>query len=383
MAVLSVGACRPIRHASAPRGTEPTTPQGPLSVEWRWHEEGFEIFEPSLSSDGGEVVFERRRHVAEAEPSAEDTSEDGEALAVPEVVIARVGSQEATRCDWGSSPVFSDDGRAVAFIHVAGAPTGEGDQAEPSEDDEVSVFEREPGRTRGLARPTSGSPLIPTFTPSGGTVVYVLYHGPEASDGVETVSLETGASCRLRPPDTRRGFYGVLWHPRWVHGHLLAVWSASGKARGTRGRRVDDLVDLSRRGGVLYSWPERADDESPPAWFARAGEGEVLLVDGERWVTVSLEGGEANTVLAPNDVPTTGAPSPDGGRLAWFDEMDPPEQTLTIHELPDGRKRGEWKPDGSIEAVTWSPRSDRLLATVRHVEDDRFLYDELVLLVAP
>jgi WD40 repeat protein len=351
---------------------------------WSWHEAHTEIYSPSFSKGGDEIALVRKKHTAdfhEAEelPEAEkkklsDPIKKNERYADPEVVILKIGNNEAARVDWGWSPAFSPDGQQVVYayqkkpisrVRVLGANLAGND---------IRLFRRDTKAISVLATPASAYFSDPTFAPDGKRVVYSLSGATNGewggNIGIARVSIDGTGNEVLYPATKDFELYHLIDSKRYIGDRLFALRSkpTSGGVHMAESY-LYELLDVGPPTKTVYTWATEKGSEEPMT-FCSDGKGEVLVYDGG-WHPISAA--KSDRTPASEDE-TPGVPSPDGRLLARAGD-----DGLEIVEFESQKIVKTFKVRGGIESITWSADSRRFaVVTTRYREGTEiFDHDEI------
>ncbi len=351
---------------------------------WSWHEAHTEIYSPSFSKSGDEIALVRKKHTAdfhEAEelPEAEkkklsDPIKKNERYADPEVVILKIGNNEAARVDWGWSPAFSPDGQQLVYAYQKKPISRVRVLAANLAGNDIRLFRRDSKAISVLATPERAYFSDPIFTPDGKHIVYSL-SGATNGDwggniGIARVSIDGTGNEILYPLTKDFELYHLIDSKRYIGERLFALRSkpTSGGVHMAESY-LYELLDVGPPAKPVYTWAtEKGSDE--PMTFCSDGKGEVLVYDGG-WHPVAAA--KSDPKPASEDE-TPGVLSPDGRLLARVGD-----DGLEILEFPGQKVLKTIKVRGGIESVTWSPDSRRFaVVTTRYREGTEiFDHDEI------
>lgn len=289
----------------------------------------------SLSGDGGRVAW--------------SASPAGRRGTSPEsgIWVARVGAPDSARrwTWWGRdhSPVWSPDGRSLAFLSTRGESGKAG----------IHVMSAEGGEARPwVCRARDVAAFA--WSPDGGRIAYVAPEDPSDEDERRDKERDD--------PDVR----GERWHP-----HRLYVAEATELPDGSATDATDapapePIADLDRHVAAL-AWSPEGDRIAVTTWptpeldDSREASIEVVDVASSRRRTVTAGYG-------PRDLTWTR----DGRRLAWLSTVDQqPQGSFTLWSTEvDGGGAAIAGPgsdgDRCVSGVTQGRAADEVLITVAH-----------------
>jgi len=355
---------------------------GPL---WSWHEADTEIYSPSFSNNGEELVIVRKRHIPDFH-EAEEISESerkkrsapidkNERYADPEVVILKIGTKTATRIDWGWSPAFSLDSQQVAYAFQKKPISRFRVLAETQAGNDIRLFRRDRKAISVLATAATGYLSDPIFAPDGKRVVYSLsdaINGAWGGNiGIGQVAIDGTGNEILYPATKDFELYHLIDPKRFIGNRLFAFRSkpTSGGTY-TADSYAYELLDVGPPAKPIYTWPNEKGED--PMIFASDAEGEVLVYDrGWRKTTAPPKSDEKSS--AKEERP--GIPSPDGRAICLAGGSG-----LEIREFGTQKILKTIKVRGEIQGIKWSPDSRRLaVVTTRNREGkgEIFAHDEI------
>ena len=351
---------------------------------WSWHEAHTEIYSPNFSKSGEEIALVRKKHTAdfhEAEelPESEkkklsDPIKKNERYADPEVVILKIGNNEAARVDWGWSPAFSPDGQQVVYAYQKKPISRLRVLAENLAGNDIRLFRRDTKAISVLATPASAYFSDPIFAPDGKHVVYSL-SGATNGDwggniGIARVASDGTGNEILYPATKDFELYHLIDSKQYVGDRLFAMRSkpTSGGVHMAESY-LNELLDVGPPTKPVYTWPTEKGSEEPMT-FSSDAKGEVLVYDGG-WHPITAA--KSDRKPATEDE-TPGVPSPDGRLLARVGD-----EGLEILEFETQKVVKTIKVRGGIESIKWSPDSRRLaVVTTRYREGTEiFDHDEI------
>ncbi|HKP03832.1 MAG TPA: hypothetical protein VJU77_10805 [Chthoniobacterales bacterium] len=353
---------------------------GPL---WSWHEPATEIYSPSFSTNGDELVLVRKKHTAdfhEAEelPESErkklsDPIETNERYADPEVVSLKIGSNAAARVDWGWAPAFSPDGQQIVYAHQKKPISRFRVLAETLAGNDIRLFGRESKAITVLATPATAYLSDPIFAPDGKYVVYSLsdaINGAWGGNiGIGRVSIDGTADEILYPATKDFGLYHLIDSKRFVGKRLLAMRSKP-TSGGTflAGSYLYELLDIGPPVKPIYAWPAKDRDEYPMAFCSDAKGNLIIFHRG--WQPVTAPTKSKNSKAKSNDE-SAGVPSPDGRLVARRGDSG-----LEILEMDSRKTVKTIKLRGDVESIRWAPDSRRFaIVLTRHKEKNADIFD--------
>ncbi len=348
---------------------------------WSFHEKNYEIYSPALSKDNTRLTFVRKRHIPdghEAELFSEEELrrimnplETNERFADPEVMAMDVSGKDARFLDYGWDPAFSSDQAKIYYARQKNPVSRYRVLASTLAGNEICEYDLKRHESALLAQPTSGYFSLPLPTESG-TVAFALSDAVNGSwggnIGVDEFDPGTGKHTALYAPVKERGLYHLVNKFAMEDGTCLVL-----RLRPmTEGAYLADsyayeLVD-AKSGTVLHSWGERELSGNVPADFRICPSGPEIYDGG--WKARPWD----EPARTPD--PGPGISSPDCGSVAAFDK-----HTVTIRSSRGEPARTWTTPEGSIQSVTWSPDSSRIVLVVSHGADfgEKFAFDALVI----
>jgi dipeptidyl aminopeptidase/acylaminoacyl peptidase len=354
-------------------------------IAWRWHQSGYDLYDPEFSADGTEIVLVRQRH----------TPDGGEAVGVPrerldeirrrialepryadpEVFVLQLGSGEASeRIDWGWAPTFAPDGTRIAFAAQTNPISGYRILASTLAGNEIRIYDRGTREIAVLAKPETGYLTNPVFSPDGRGLAFSLADAVNGSYGggigIANADLETGAVEILYPVTREHGVPHIAEPKRFVGERLLARICRPDKPEHDFVYHYHcDVVAPGAPTQPVFSWGRRTIEDFGRLDFA-AGPGAELLVHDDEWSTT-----RASTSTEKSDpFARAGTVSPDGRLVAESDYA-----SVRIRPLTDRASEGRsWEFEGEMRQVTWSPDSKHLAIVVTQYRPSTF--DELLLL---
>lgn len=352
---------------------------------WSWHEAHTEIYSPSFSKSGDEIVLVRKKHTAdfhEAEelPESEkkkltDPIKKNERYADPEVVILKIGNKEAARVDWGWSPAFSPDGQQVVYAYQKKPISRLRVLAENLAGNDIRLFRRDTRAISVLATPASAYFSDPIFAPDGKQVTYSLsgaINGAWGGNiGIARVSIDGTGNEVLYPATKDFELYHLIDSKRYIGDRLFALrWKPTSAGVHMAESYRYELLDVGPPAKSVYTWATEKVSEEPMT-FCSDAKGEVLVYDGD-WHPITA----AKSDRKPDsEDESPGVPSPDGRLLARGGD-----DGLEIREFQSQKVVKTIKVRGGIESITWSPDSRRVaVVTTRYREGTEiFDHDEIV-----
>ncbi|MBN1385254.1 MAG: hypothetical protein JW983_10275 [Elusimicrobia bacterium] len=359
---------------------------------WLWYEPYTEIYSPSFSMAGDELVVVRKKHIpdfAEAEMFSETQLaeyyapiEKDERYADPEIVILKIGTNTISRVDWGWSPVFSSDGRQIAYEHQKNPISRFRVLAKTLAGNDIRIFNRNNKITTILATPDSGHLSDPLFSSDGKYVVYSLgdaINGDFAGNvGIGRVSIDDKSSEILYPPTKEFGLYHIIDPKHFISNHLIALRSkpTSGGTFLAKSYKYE-LLDIGPPTKSIYTYYRYENQQIKRviyAWsllsFGPTGSGGLLIYDGG-WHSAGQEIQSCRTSSA--EVP--GILSPNGSMTAVI-----VPKGIDIRYTQNQHTLKTIKIKGRIQNITWSSDSRRIAVVVTKYQDyemEIFSRDEL------
>jgi WD40-like Beta Propeller Repeat len=351
---------------------------------WSWHEAHTEIYSPSFSKSGDEIVLVRKKHTAdfhEAEelPEAEkkklsDPIKKNERYADPEVIVFKIGNNAAARVDWGWSPAFSPDGQQVVYAYQKKPISRLRVLAANLAGNDIRLFRRDTKAISVLATPASAYFSDPIFAPDGKQVAYSLsgaINGDWGGNiGIARVSIDGSGNEILYPATKDFELYHLIDSKRYIGDRLFALrWKPTSGGVHMAESYLYELLDVGPPTKAVYTWPTAKGSEEPMA-FCSDAKGEMLVYDGG-WHPITAA--KSDRKPASEDE-TPGVPSPDGRLLARAGD-----DGLEILEFQSQKVVKTIKVRGGIESVTWSPGARRFaVVTTRYREGTEiFDHDEI------
>lgn len=346
---------------------------------WSWHEADTEIYSPTFSKDGEEIVIVRKRHIPDGHEAEEISEaerkkrsapiEKDERYADPEVVIIKKGAKTAARIDWGWTPAFSPDGQLVVYAHQKKPISRFRVLAETQAGNDIRLFRRDTKAISVLATPTTGYLSEPIFAPDGKRVVYSLsdaINGAWGGDvGIGQVSIDGTGNEILYPATKDFDLFHVIDPKKYVGDRLYAL-----RAKPTSGGMylaetyAYELLDIGPPTKTVYTW--RAETSEEPMGFGANKDGDVLVYDG---------GWRKATDVAKNDEKSDveespGIPSPDGRALCLTGSSG-----VEIRDLQTQKVLKTIKVRGEIQGIKWSPDSRRIAVVTTMNRKGREIFD--------
>jgi hypothetical protein len=348
---------------------------------WSWHEAHTEIYTPSFSRSGDEIVLVRKKHTAdfhEAEELSEaekkklsDPIKKNERYADPEVVVFKIGNNAATRVDWGWSPAFSPDGQQVVYAYQKKPISRFRVVAETLAGNDIRLFRRDTKAISVLATPASAYFSDPIFAADGKHVVYSL-SGATNGDwggniGIARVSVDGTGNEILYPATKDFELYHLIESKRYIGDRLFALRSkpTSGGVHMAESY-LYELLDVGPPAKPVYTWATENGSEDPMT-FCSDGKGEVLVYDGG-WRPITA-GKSDRKPAAEDEMP--GVPSPDGRLLVRGGGDD----GLEILEFQSQKVVKTIKVRGGVESITWSPDSRRFAVVATRYREGTEIFD--------
>jgi dipeptidyl aminopeptidase/acylaminoacyl peptidase len=348
---------------------------------WTWQEPNVEIYQPSFSADGKEIVLVRKRHIpdyAEAEGLSEAELKKRTApidenmrYADPEIVILKIGDPKAKYVDWGWSPVFSPDGSNIVYAFQEKAISRFRILAESMAGNDIRIYNRADTTSRVLAEPKSGYLDEPIFSPDGTKIIYSFCDATNGayggSVGLGEVSLDGAQSKVLLEPAKDFDLFRLVSSPRYIGGRLLAIRSQplAGGVHLADGYR-SELLDVGSPAKPLYTWTG-TDPFSEGRDFAGTSL-ENLKVYDEKWRPVSGKAESSKEGVTP----PAGTFSPDG---RFLDVVS--DKGIDIVERATGKTLHQIEIPGGIQGLAWSPDSRRFAIVETQKDGEKFLADVL------
>lgn len=227
-------------------------------------DDGIQIYGLALSPDGRKLAFVRGGDEEWADEEGQPNTGSAPLIPPQEVVLVDLGAGTINVVGEGHSPVFSPDGRALAFtrrgqlwLAASGEPARRiahlrGSVRRPSwspdgtallfsevrEDNSyIALVDADGTRLRYLDAGL-GQSVEPVFSPDGKAVAFIRYLDPPAGAGERG-----GPYWSLRQVDIVTGVARELWRPTAGQG---------GRYAGTRSRNLF----WSRSGVLLFPWEE-------------------------------------------------------------------------------------------------------------------------------
>lgn len=320
-------------------------------------------------------------HEAEETPR-EDLDEIGRLIAAdaryadPEVIVVQVGSGEASeRIDWGWAPAFAPDGTRIAFAAQTNPISGYRILAETLAGNEIRIYDRGTRRIDVLAKPETDYFADPVFSPDGRQLAFSLAgalngaHGGNV--GIANADLEAGTVEVVYPVTREHDLLHIVDPKRFVGERLLArVCRPDEPGTWLANHYNCDVIAPGVPRETVFSWGRRTLEDLRRLDFAAGPAGELLVHDDEWRPSTSAAG--SPTDKYPFDRART--VSPDGRLVAESGYAGVRVRQLADRSAP----ARSWAFEGEMRQMTWSPDSKRLAIVVTQYRPSTF--DELLLL---
>jgi WD40 repeat protein len=352
----------------------------------RWHQSGYDLYDPEFSSDGNEIVLVRQRHRPNGGEAVgiprEKLDEIRRRIAAdpryadPEVFVLQVWSGEASeRIDWGWAPTFSPDGTSVAFAAQTNPISQYRVGASTLAGNEIRIYDRSTLEIDVLAKPNTGYFSDPMFSPGGHELVFSLADAVNGAYGggvgLAVTDLGTGTFEVLYPMTVEHDLPHLVDPIRFVGNRLLARVCRPGEPGVHLANHYTcDLIAPGMPNQTVLSWGRRDLDELRRLDFAAGPGGELLVHDNDWRPPASATGTRVDDY--PFD--RGRAVSPDG-RLVAESSYNGVRIRLLAERAAEGRS---WEFEGEMREVAWSPDSKYLAIVVTQYRPSTF--DELLLL---
>jgi len=355
-------------------------------IAWRWHQSGYDLYDPAFSPDGTEIVLVRKRHTldgGEAVGAPRERLDEIDRLiaadpryADPEVIVVQVGSGEASgRIDWGWAPAFAPDGTRIAFAAQTNPISAYRVLAKTLAGNEIRIYDRSTRAIEVLAKPETGYFANPMFSPHGRQLVFSLadaLNGAHGGNiGIASADLEAGTVEVVYPVTREHDLLHIVDPKRFV-GERLLVRVCRPDEPGTwlANHYNCEVIAAGGPRQTAFSWGRRALEDLSGLDFAAGPAGELFVHDGEWRPSTSSAG--TPTDEYPFDRART--VSPDGRLVA-----ESAYAGVRVRQLADRAAPGRsWEFEGEMREMTWSPDSKRLAIVVTQYRPSQF--DELLLL---
>jgi len=357
-------------------------------AEWTWYESGMELYSPQFSPDGARIALVRKRHTYdghEAELVADDQIqtqrariEKDERYADPQVIIV-TSDQQIETVDWGWAPAFSPDGAKIVYAAQVSPISRYRVLASTLDGNGIRIYDRAARSQTTLAEPDVGYLTDPIFSPDGQQVVYSIggaVNGAYGGNvGLGRVSIDSGLNETLLPPTKAFDLYYLVNSKGFDSDRLLAIRCIPAK-EGTflADEYLCDLLDADDLDNSVYSWGTRPFQDIYTFGFVSMATNGLLVFD-RTWQPAE-QASSSRSLPNSEATPDPGTASPNGLYGAHVSES-----MICIRELATGRLREQWEIDGQIQAIAWSPASDRVAVIATKYRDkyqDLFSHDALL-----
>jgi hypothetical protein len=359
----------------------PFSAEAETKPAWTWQEPDVELYQPSFSPDGKEIVLVRKRHIpdfAEAEGLSEAEMkkrlapiDENMRYADPDIVVLKIGDPKAAYVDWGWSPAFSPDGKNIVYAFQEKAISRFRVLAETMAGNDIRIYNRADTTSTILAKPKTGYLDQPIFSPDGSKIVYSLCDATNGAYGgtvgLGEVTLDGKQSKVLLEPAKDFDLYRIVSLPRFVGDRLLTVRDQplSGGVHLADAYRIE-LLDVGSPAIPLYTWSGTDSYGEARDYFGTSLE-DLMVYDG-KWKSLSAKADQKKA----DDLPSAATHSPDGRFLDVLSETG-----VDIIERATGKTLLKIDIPGGIQGLAWSPDSRRFVIIETKRDGEKFLTDIL------
>jgi hypothetical protein len=350
---------------------------------WSYHEKNYELHSPQFSADNSQLLFVRKRHTPDGHEAElfsekelrrfEKQAEANARFADPEIMLMNLADKGMQYIDYGWDPAFSHDQTKIVYAHQKNPISRYRILAATLAGNEIREYDRARKETAVVAQPASGYLAAPRPAENG-TIFFALSEaigGAYGGDvGVGAFDPATGKQTVLYKPIKEYGFYHWVKEFAVRDGQCLALRLRpldAGSSTYTADSYAYELVDAAT-GALLHSWGAHGIGGKVSADFRMCPHGPEIY-DGA-WRALD------KSAPMPPAGAGAGFSSPDCAHVAAFSQAE-----ATIFSSRGEIERRWRAPKGSIQSLTWSPDSSRVVLVISHGGwEEKFQFDELVIL---
>jgi hypothetical protein len=352
-------------------------------IEWQYSEPDMELHNPSFSPDGKEIVFMKMVHVpdgGEAEGMDDKTFKDvmdhlekiphfGE----PRIIKMDLKTKQATVVGNGWNPVFSPEGKFMAFSKQKQSLAGMRVLAETLAGNSMELFDLKSGNSKDAAIPSAGFFGQPFFSDDGKRLFYFAFDAVngawEGMVGINDYDMTNGKNETLIAPKKEFGLFDRIGDYQYFNGKLWAVVvRPAEKGMYLADSNFYDLLEIyPTPPKIIYSWGKRGeDDQDFEADFQVRQDGSVWVLNNG-WTNIDPSTGKAINKPGRKDE-AIGTISPNGRKIIGQKDRESHELFIGPAGKPWAKKLFTGKEYDIIREYNWSRDSKKVALIITSEE---------------